>query len=257
MDILRSNDDGVVLNVTHDEVSHEITITQEFMGQRWGQIVMSPAEWLRLREELNLRVEESGLPRRFWEPKHTGSNPVAQTNDTQEAGTTMSQTKRLVIVVLVVVAGLFFYNRTPDVPTPPDDRPVPNVPDDRPVPPPVKPKFTENAKSFEEALQMSELHKVPVLLYFWRPGCPWCDRMKETFADDEVNTRLDDFIRYPVNTNSERELAQKYGIKGLPSLRLVDETGNTTKEGSGFMEPQKFLSWLNGSEDFGMVSPLE
>jgi thioredoxin 1 len=66
-----------------------------------------------------------------------------------------------------------------------------------------------------EVLQAS----VPVIVDFWAPWCPWCKRLMPDFESlaTEYVGRLA-FVK--VNVEQAPELAPRYGVKGLPTLKF-------------------------------------
>lgn len=64
----------------------------------------------------------------------------------------------------------------------------------------------------------------PVLIDFWRPGCPPCDVMEPIVEQlkEEYGDRVD-FKAY--NTLEERGKVDKYGITAVPTFLFINVTG--------------------------------
>lgn len=52
---------------------------------------------------------------------------------------------------------------------------------------------------------------------------------------------LKDFVVVKINTGANRELARKFGIRGIPSLFVVDAEGNRVGSIVGYRDAEKFL----------------
>lgn len=98
-----------------------------------------------------------------------------------------------------------------------------------------------------------------VVLYFWLTGCPYCERMsRETFADPAVAGRLKrGFVPIGVNargdrdiawtdgtTHTEKALAAALGVRGTPTLLILDERGAVALRLTGYLSPADFMRAL-------------
>ena len=112
---------------------------------------------------------------------------------------------------------------------------------------------------------ISEFSGDPVLLYFWATWCPVCDLQKgsvESISHDypvltiaswsegetEVNTYMrDNGLTFPVMLDDGGQLAQDFGLQGVPASFILSpsgeikyvETGYTTEAGL------RFRLWLS------------
>ena len=91
----------------------------------------------------------------------------------------------------------------------------------------------------------------PALLYFCAAWCGFCSKMnRETLSRPEVQAHLAQHfvaVEYDVDTALGRELAQRYGARGYPTMVVVDASGHATQTIVGAREPQAFLTLLGGS----------
>jgi thioredoxin 1 len=69
-----------------------------------------------------------------------------------------------------------------------------------------------------------EVDGKPVVIDFWRPGCPPCDAMEPVVAqlEEEYGDQVD-FKAY--NTLEERGKVDKYGIAAVPTFLFINAEG--------------------------------
>lgn len=109
------------------------------------------------------------------------------------------------------------------------------------------PKKSKEVKNFDEALAAAKEHNQNIFIYFGAPWCPGCVKMKnQTLPEKEVKARLEkDFVQLIVDTDQDKTLARKFGIRGIPAYMILDKDGNILKKTSGFKDKTEFLKWLN------------
>lgn len=94
-----------------------------------------------------------------------------------------------------------------------------------------------NEASFaEEVLEQNR----PVLVDFWAPWCGYCNKLtpvlEELAADLEGRLKI-----VKVNVDENRAIAQRYDIKGLPTLVLVKQ-GEVAEKIIGFLPKASIAS---------------
>ena len=78
-------------------------------------------------------------------------------------------------------------------------------------------------------------------LKFYATWCEPCKALSKIIegAGDKITMPIED-----VNIEENMDLAQKYGIRGVPALVIVDEDGQEIKRQSGMMMEDKLLEFL-------------
>lgn len=70
----------------------------------------------------------------------------------------------------------------------------------------------------------------------------------ETFSDPRVREAIEkNFIPVKIDVDKDQQTANAYAVNGIPDVRVLDENGKTVEYVIGFVEPDKFLRFLNAS----------
>lgn len=78
-------------------------------------------------------------------------------------------------------------------------------------------------------------------LKFYATWCEPCKALSKIIegAQDKITVPIEN-----IDIEQNMDLAQKYGIRGVPALVIVDEDGKEIKRQSGMMMEDKLLEFL-------------
>lgn len=122
--------------------------------------------------------------------------------------------------------------------------------------------FVESFLIFPEEVRDAAKEGRRVVAFFEQEGCPACLKMaRTTFADDAVRERLRSrFVLIAVDifgarettwvdgaARSEKALAARLGIRGTPTVMILDEQGRPLQQFVGYRDPRAFLAILEAA----------
>ncbi len=98
---------------------------------------------------------------------------------------------------------------------------------------------------YDQALRISEEGK-PILIYFWRRGCPYCARMEtEVFPTVEVSGVISKHfvpVALDIFRREHSRPVAKYGVYATPTFVIID--GGKKEIHIGYMDKGEFLEFL-------------
>ena len=102
-------------------------------------------------------------------------------------------------------------------------------------------------EQFEQKLKNGE----KMVVEFWAPWCGPCTMMKPTFEKVSISLRNENYgvSLYTINVDSNREIAQRYGVRSIPTTKAFSNgKESSTKVGVlGESQIKEFAnSLLNG-----------
>lgn len=77
------------------------------------------------------------------------------------------------------------------------------------------------------------------VLKFYADWCGPCKALSRVLEKVQVNTPIEE-----VNIDDNVEVASKYGIRGVPTCVLVDDTGKEVGRRVGMMNEQQFRDFI-------------
>lgn len=110
--------------------------------------------------------------------------------------------------------------------------------------------FAEKEKiqwqSYDTGIKMIQDQKKKGFLHFYSDWCKYCKIMdNQTFTDSEIIKYLNkNFISIRVNAEKQRNVAQKYGVRGLPNTWFISEDSTSLSSQPGFIQPDRLLTML-------------
>ncbi len=100
---------------------------------------------------------------------------------------------------------------------------------------------------YDKGMSLAKEENKPVFLHFFTDWCGYCRKMeRETFEKEDVIAALNGhFISIKVNADQYQDLVRKYGVRGLPDNRFLDQNGNFIYRVPGYMEPLVFSFFMD------------
>jgi thiol-disulfide isomerase/thioredoxin len=119
---------------------------------------------------------------------------------------------------------------------------------EEPEDPPIdeRPEHQLIAKDYAEALALSGKYGMPVLVIFYADWCNWCQELdSETLTDKNVKEAMKKYVYVRVNSDNNREIAKKHGVKFLPYYTITNYKEEILKGDGGYKDAKPFIEWLD------------
>ncbi len=97
--------------------------------------------------------------------------------------------------------------------------------------------------NWEEAVTASRAQRKPIFVDVFTTWCPPCKQLDaETFSDKQFATLAADVVLLKQDAEKGgRELAKRYGVRGYPTLLLLDADGKLMARMVGFQPPDRLV----------------
>jgi thiol:disulfide interchange protein len=103
---------------------------------------------------------------------------------------------------------------------------------------------------FHAGLAEARASGKPALLYFTADWCEPCKRMKRsTWADPAVKSALAGHVPVKIDIDDSPALAERFGVKSVPRLIVLDDRGQPTNIRTGFTRPGELIAWIQRALD--------
>lgn len=104
-------------------------------------------------------------------------------------------------------------------------------------------QWVEYSKAFQTAGEKDR----PVLLYFYRDGCPYCKILREQYFTDRDIERLmkESFVLSRVDETISRDLVMEFGVRGVPTIWLLSKNGERILKIPGLPSVDEYKEFLN------------
>jgi len=110
---------------------------------------------------------------------------------------------------------------------------------------------------FTSGVERAAAEQKPVVVNFTASWCGYCKQMdRTTWRDPAVIERLEGVVPVRVDVDETRaprggepgaDVANRYGVRGTPTLLVLDGQGRVLSRTSGYHDAHQLLDWLDGS----------
>ena len=103
------------------------------------------------------------------------------------------------------------------------------------------------------AFNLASLSNKIIMIEFMAEWCPPCKRMeKETFSNDRVINKSNEFIFVKVDVDTNQDIAneykrnaKKYGGIGIPNILFIDKDKNIVYQRVGFLNANQLITVMD------------
>lgn len=89
--------------------------------------------------------------------------------------------------------------------------------------------------NLDEAKQLAKSQNKMLFVDFTASWCPPCQMyIEEVFPTNAFKKAAEDYILVKIDTDEQGELANKFGVSGIPDIRLMDPNGKEIAKVVGF-----------------------
>ncbi len=96
------------------------------------------------------------------------------------------------------------------------------------------------------ALKEAKESRKPVMVDFYTKWCKWCKELdRNTYSDSRVNELSAYFICVKVDTEEYPAIADKYNIRGYPTVAFLNHNGSVDSRLMGYRTPEAFTKIMD------------
>ena len=108
-------------------------------------------------------------------------------------------------------------------------------------------------ENLDSAFNLASLHNKIIMIEFMAEWCPPCKRMeKETFSNDKIINKSNEFIFVKVDVDKNQDIAneykrnaKKYGGIGIPNILFIDKDKNIVHQTVGFLNANQLTAVMD------------
>ncbi|MBU1172202.1 MAG: thioredoxin family protein [Proteobacteria bacterium] len=117
-------------------------------------------------------------------------------------------------------------------------------------------------ENYDEGLAAMAGQGKPMLLFLYRTGCPWCERMeKEVFTDPRIRMIGKDLTWVQVNSSIHTDIKAMYNQDGFPLIVLMNADQSIYRALKGYRDAGKLRKeirlWMNDTRAGTWVYPQD
>ena len=111
---------------------------------------------------------------------------------------------------------------------------------------------------YDEGIALGKTSGKKIMLNFYADWCGYCKKMeREIFSKNDAADFINlNFVPIKVNSDNEKQLAQAYSVRGLPTTWFLDQGGENIQSLPGYVPKETFISYLKfiQTESYGNMS---
>ena len=108
-------------------------------------------------------------------------------------------------------------------------------------------------ENLDSAFNLASLSNKIIMIEFMAEWCPPCKRMeKETFSNDKIINKSNEFIFVKVDVDKNQDIAneykrnaKKYGGIGIPNILFIDKDKNIVHQTVGFLNANQLTAVMD------------
>ena len=108
-------------------------------------------------------------------------------------------------------------------------------------------------ENLDSAFNLASLSNKIIMIEFMAEWCPPCKRMeKETFSNDKIINKSNEFIFVRVDVDKNQDIAKeykrnakKYGGIGIPNILFIDKDKNIVHQTVGFLNANQLTTVMD------------